>query len=268
MPGTNKSDSFFCICFLHVEISSSLSSLLTIPEVHIDSQFTASLSQMAQIVGIMAVQGNFAQHSQLVQRLLGMPTQLVRYPAQLQHVHGLVIPGGESTVLSRLMGKGQNSMREAIISFAKSGRPVLGTCAGLIMLSSKLHGYSHGVTPLGLIDVEVERNAYGSQIHSRADFIELAGTGARTGETMPADEAMFIRAPVIREVLSRGKVEVLATYNGRPCAVRQGQLMGLAFHPETMQDGYFHRLCFSELLRGSSPAGWAEPTSVCLQNVE
>ena len=169
-------------------------------------------------IGVLALQGNFREHAAMLRRL-GADVVEVRLPEQLEGLDGLVIPGGESTAivrLARLYG-----LDEAIRRFAG---PVFGTCAGMIVLD-RAH--------LGLMDIEVERNAYGRQVASFEADLELAG------EQEPL-RGVFIRAPRLRDV--GPEVEVLAEHAGEPVLLRQGRFLVAAFHPELTDDTRVHEL--------------------------
>jgi pyridoxal 5'-phosphate synthase pdxT subunit len=169
-------------------------------------------------IGVLAVQGNFREHVAMLRRL-GADVVEVRKPEQLDGLDGLVVPGGESTTFMRLMRL--YGLDDAIRAFPG---PILGTCAGMIVLDR-----DH----LGLMDVEVDRNAYGRQVASfEADL-------ALKGETEPL-RGVFIRAPRLRE---RGEdVEVLAEHDGEPVLLREGRFLVAAFHPELTEDTRVHEL--------------------------
>ena len=167
-------------------------------------------------IGILAVQGNFREHAAVLRRLGAEPVE-VRKPEQLEQLDGLVIPGGESTAIMRLVRL--YGLEDAIRGFA---RPVLGTCAGMILLDRE---------HLGLLDVEVARNAYGRQVASFEADLELAG------EEWPL-RGVFIRAP--RVVETGPEVEVLAELDGEPVLLRQGRLLVASFHPELTDDTRVH----------------------------
>jgi 5'-phosphate synthase pdxT subunit len=167
-------------------------------------------------IGVLAVQGNFREHAAVLRRLGADPVE-VRRPEQLEELEGLVIPGGESTAIMRLVRL--YGLENAIRAFA---RPVLGTCAGMILLDRE---------HLGLLDVEVARNAYGRQVASFEADLELAG------DERPL-RGVFIRAP---RVLEAGpEVEVLAELDGEPVLLRQGRLLVASFHPELTDDTRVH----------------------------
>lgn len=180
-------------------------------------------------IGILSIQGNYARHQQVFDAL-GVPSIFVRYPDQLNGIDGLVIPGGESTTMTILLRRSR--MAEAIRKFSLT-RPVFGTCAGLILMSSGVD--DSRVEPLNLLPITVTRNSYGRQIFSFTDEIKFTLNGQSE-----AVQGTFIRAPKI-ESMGAG-IEVLARYQDEPVAVRGGLHIGLAFHPE--QDGIvlFHSL--------------------------
>jgi pyridoxal 5'-phosphate synthase pdxT subunit len=172
------------------------------------------------VVGVLALQGDFEAHAKLL-RELGAEPREVRTPAGLDGLDGLVIPGGESTVMT--LGIEREGLAEPLRRLAGAGTPVLGTCAGLIMLDR-----DH----LGLMDIVARRNAFGRQVRSFEAELDVAGL-----EGGPL-RAVFIRAPWIEE--HGDEVEVLASLDGHPVAVRQGHLMAVAFHPELSGDRRLH----------------------------
>jgi 5'-phosphate synthase pdxT subunit len=174
------------------------------------------------LIGVLALQGGFEAHERMLAGL-GAQTREVRVPADLEGLDGLVIPGGESTTMT--LGVEREGLAEPLREFAGSGRPVLGSCAGLIMLDR-----SH----LGLMDVEARRNAFGRQIASFEADLDVAG--------MPGGpmRAIFIRAPWIAE--HGPAVEILASVDGHPVAARQGHLIGVAFHAELGSDDRLHEM--------------------------
>ena len=184
-------------------------------------------------IGILALQGDFNKHCLILEKLDLEPT-LVRYPSDLNLISGLIIPGGESTTMTKLMDRA--GFYESITSFANTN-PVLGTCAGLIMMSNQAK--DRRIKTLGLLDVDVERNASGRQIHSLCELLNID----INGKTQPT-EATFIRAPII--VRYGPNVNVLATFNGAPCAVQSGLHLGLSFHPELNGVTIFHEFAFKK----------------------
>ena len=181
------------------------------------------------IVGVLALQGDFAEHIAVL-RSLGIEGREVRLPQHLDKVEGLIIPGGESTTLSRLMSI--YGLREPVIRMAQQGKAIWGTCAGMIMMAREIT--EEDPSPLGLMDIGVQRNAFGRQVDSFEQDLEIEGF-----DHTPF-HAVFIRAPAIRRV---GKaVKVLASLSADwPVAVRQGNLLATAFHPELTRDSRFHR---------------------------
>jgi pyridoxal 5'-phosphate synthase pdxT subunit len=171
------------------------------------------------VVGVLALQGDFEAHGRLL-RACGAEPREVRVPAELEGLDGLVIPGGESTVMT--LGIEREGLAEPLRDLQAAGTPVLGTCAGLIM-ADRDH--------LGLMDIRARRNAFGRQIRSFEADVEVAGEPMR---------AVFIRAPWIEEV-GEG-VEVLAEVDGHPVVARQGNVLVAAFHPELADDPRLHRL--------------------------
>ena len=169
-------------------------------------------------IGVLALQGNFREHAAMLRRL-GVEAVEVRKPAQLDGLDGLVVPGGESTTFLRLMRL--YGLDAAIREFAQ---PVFGTCAGMIVLDRE---------HLGLVDIGVDRNAYGRQVSSFEADLELAG------EKAPL-RGVFIRAPRVRDVGE--DVEVLAEHDGEPVLVRQGRFLVASFHPELTEDTRVHEL--------------------------
>jgi len=179
-------------------------------------------------VGVLAIQGDFAEHIAVLGRL-GVKAREVRLPEQLASVDALIIPGGESTTLSRLMTI--YNLRDPLKQMAAEGRAIWGTCAGMIMLAREIT--EQDPTPLGIMDIGVQRNAFGRQIDSFEQTLDVKALGP------DPFHAIFIRAPVIIRV---GEcVEVLSALDAnRPVAVQQGRLMATAFHPELTNDYRFH----------------------------
>lgn len=178
-------------------------------------------------VGVLAVQGAFAEHQAALQAA-GADAVQVRTPQELAGLTGLVIPGGESTTIRIVAG--DSGLLGAVRAAVDDGLPVLGTCAGLIALADRIED---GDTPLvGGLDVTVRRNAYGRQVASFETALRVPGLGE--GDM----DAVFIRAPQI--VQTGPAVRIIAVLDGQPVAVRQGEMMGVAFHPELTDDRRFH----------------------------
>ena len=171
------------------------------------------------------------EHIALLQSL-GEDAVAVKTLEQLQKVDALVIPGGESTTISKLLVI--FGLLEPVRQFARS-KPVLGTCAGLILLSDRVQGRLPDQELIGGLPIEVSRNAYGGQTHSFEGQVEIAGSSERVA---------FIRAP---KILDASRVEVIATYNGEPVGVRHGKIIGASFHPELTGSEVLHKLFLEQL---------------------
>jgi 5'-phosphate synthase pdxT subunit len=174
------------------------------------------------IVGVLALQGDFEAHAKILARL-GATAREVRVPADLAGLDALVIPGGESTVMT--LGIEREGLGEPLRALAASGTPILGTCAGMIMLD-RAH--------LGVLDILAQRNAFGRQLRSFEADLDIAGVD---GEPV---RAIFIRAPWVAE--TGASVEVLAEVDGHPVAVRQGNVVAVSFHPELTGETRLHQL--------------------------
>jgi 5'-phosphate synthase pdxT subunit len=182
-------------------------------------------------VAVLALQGDFDAHRKALARI-GISSFEAKRPEDLERAAGLVIPGGESTTLWKFFESAP--WEDAFRRFAGSGRPILGTCAGAIVLAREVtHPPQKG---LGLLDAAVERNAYGRQVDS---FVGNAEAPSLGGEV----PAVFIRAPKIRSV--GPGVEILAWHDGDPVLVRQGNVVAATFHPELTSDERVHRLAFA-----------------------
>ena len=179
-------------------------------------------AQRAPLVGVLALQGDFEAHAKILRRL-GAVAREVRTPAHLDELDALIIPGGESTVMT--LGIEREGLGDPLRALARSGTPVLGTCAGMIMLD-RAH--------LGVLDIEARRNAFGRQLHSFEADLDV------TGVTGGPVHAVFIRAPWAADTGS--EVEVLAAVEGHPVAVRQGNVLAVSFHPELTGETRLHEL--------------------------
>jgi len=192
------------------------------------------------IVGVLALQGDFREHIAVLQSL-GADARPVRRPEELAQVAGLVIPGGESSVmdkLSRMFG-----LAEPLKGAIRAGLPVYGTCAGLIMLADRVLDAIAGQESLGGFDISVRRNAFGSQLDSFETDLDIPALGE------PPMHAVFIRAPVVEQV-GKGVVALASLADGRVVAVEQGNLLGTSFHPEMTGDTRFHEY-FLERVRSA-----------------
>jgi 5'-phosphate synthase pdxT subunit len=183
-------------------------------------------------IGVLALQGDFIEHEAMLHRV-GTGSRQVRTAEHLRNLDGLIVPGGESTTFCRLMR--DFNLYEPLGAFVKTGAPVWGTCAGMIVLARQASDLEFPT--LGAIDITVRRNAYGRQVESFEAAIEASALGA------PPLHAVFIRAPVVERV--GAGVEVLATLPGpagqtRAVAVKQGTVLATSFHPELTSDTRFH----------------------------
>jgi 5'-phosphate synthase pdxT subunit len=185
-------------------------------------------------IGVLAIQGDFALHAKMLARL-GAAYKLVKHPCELAEVGGLIMPGGESTTMLKFFSK--EGMGEAIKEFVGAGQPVFGTCAGAILLAKEV--LNPAQERLGLLDVTIERNAYGRQVDS----------SVRQGEcpelSLRPVEMVFIRAPIIRRVGEA--VRVLGRCDGLPVLVEQGNILAATFHPELTEDESVHRYFIKKL---------------------
>jgi pyridoxal 5'-phosphate synthase pdxT subunit len=192
------------------------------------------MSSPYQPVGILALQGDFAMHAKMLDRI-GEPWKLVKHVRELDEVRGLIMPGGESTTILKFLAA--NGIGPAINQFAASGKPIFGTCAGAILLAQNV--LNPPQERLGLMDITVERNAYGRQIDSSIQQGECPEI------TQHLVEMVFIRAPIIRRV-GEG-VRVLGRCGELPVLVEQGNLLAATFHPELTDDETIHRYFLSKL---------------------
>ena len=191
-----------------------------------------------RLIGVLALQGDFREHMAAL-RACEVECRPVRLHADLDGVDALILPGGESTTMARLMEPG---LREAIVARSAEGMPVLGTCAGMILMANRIVDGRPDQEPLGLIDMAVQRNAYGRQIDSFETQVESSAIGGR-------GPAVFIRAPQVVE--PAGQAEVLAVHAGRTVALRQGNRLALAFHPELTPDRRWHQYFLGLRANGS-----------------
>jgi len=174
-------------------------------------------------IGLLALQGDYQKHGERFE-FLGVSTKKVRSPDDLKYIDGLVMPGGESTTMGKLIEREQ--LAEPLIERIRSGMPVFATCAGLILLAKQVAGYDQ--VHLGALDVDVARNAYGRQIESFEVDIESPFFGS------PPIRGVFIRAPLIKRY--GDDIEVLAEYENVPVLVRQQKILAASFHPELTDD--------------------------------
>jgi pyridoxal 5'-phosphate synthase pdxT subunit len=189
-------------------------------------------------VGVLALQGAFREHIRTLESL-GVDAVEIRLPGEIDDVDGLIIPGGESTTMRKLMV--EYRFIDTVREFAAAGKAVFGTCAGLIVMADRVNGKKQDL--LNLIDIDVERNAYGRQVDSREADIPCSSLGEEPFH------AVFIRAP---QILGTGPgVEELARYQGQIVLARQKNILVATFHPELTGDARIHKF-FLQMLAGKA----------------
>ena len=199
-------------------------------------------------IGVLALQGAFREHEEALEPL-GLQAIEVRQPEDLCGCDGLVLPGGETTTQRKLAQA--YGLWDSLAALGRQGMPIMATCAGLILLAKRIDGQSG--SSLGLLDVDVRRNAYGRQVFSFETLLSVPAFSGISGGSEPF-RAIFIRAPRILRV-GEG-VSVLSLHQGEPVAVEQGNILGLSFHPELTRDNRFHRYFLESVRRHkASPAG-------------
>lgn len=181
-------------------------------------------------IGVLALQGDFREHATVLSGL-GADVSLIRRPSELDGIDGLVLPGGESSVMDKLSRS--FGLAEPLQAAVAAGLPVYGTCAGLILLADRILDGSPGQQSIGGLDVSVRRNAFGSQLDSFETDLMVPVLGE------PPVHAVFIRAPIVEQAGS-GVTALASLEDGRLVAVEQGNLLGTAFHPEVTGDTRFH----------------------------
>lgn len=191
-------------------------------------------------IGVLALQGAVAEHIQMLSAL-GVEAISVRLPSQLDSLDGLVIPGGESTTIGKLLH--EYNLMETLRRLATQDFPLFGTCAGMILLAKKATDLQW--QPVGAIDIEVKRNAFGRQVDSFEADLAIPTLGDK------AFHGVFIRAPIIDQV--NPGVDILCRVNGNVVAVKQGKALACAFHPELTDDSRFHKY-FLDLITGEAIA--------------
>ncbi|HVE18151.1 MAG TPA: pyridoxal 5'-phosphate synthase glutaminase subunit PdxT [Ilumatobacteraceae bacterium] len=195
----------------------------------------AQVGEPHRLVGVLALQGAFAAHQRALESA-GATTRQVRQPGDLGGIDALVMPGGESTTMSRLLTT--SGLFDDIKSLLSDGLPVLGTCAGMILLATEVLDGRPDQLSFGAIDITVQRNGYGRQIDSFETDLDVVGFDAPF-------HAVFVRAPKV--VAIGTNVEVIAEYDGVPVVVRQGHVMVASFHPELTGDGRLHAKFLQEV---------------------
>lgn len=188
---------------------------------------------MLEQAGVVAMQGDVLEHARAIQQAFGTAVDVtsIRSPEELDDCDLVVLPGGESTTISRLIS--EHDLDQALRAHVDARKPLLATCAGLILVSKDAD--DDRITPLDVLDIQVDRNAYGSQRESFEAPIDVVGLD-------DAFPGVFIRAP---RITNCGDVEVLATFQGEPVAVRDGSVVAASFHPELTGDPRFHRRVLS-----------------------
>lgn len=181
-------------------------------------------------VGVVAIQGDFEKHIHSLERcgISDLQVREVRTPEELDGVDRVIIPGGESTTVGMLMER--FGLGAALKERAAQGLPIWGTCMGMILMASKVEDRDQ--YSLDLLDITVRRNAFGAQVHSFEDEVQVDGLD---GGVM----GVFIRAPIVTEI--RGEAKAISAYDGKVVGVRQGNLLGTSFHPELTDDTRLHR---------------------------
>lgn len=178
-------------------------------------------------VGILALQGGVAEHAKILDRIGAVPVP-VRHVEQLDGIEALILPGGESSTIDRLLRI--FDLAQPLADRIRAGLPTLGTCAGLVLLASRIVDPAPGQQSLGILDISVRRNAFGSQVESEEAVVQMLDGPVH---------AAFIRAPIVTEI--GPDVQVLAHHRGEVVAVRFGAVTGIAFHPELAGDATLHR---------------------------
>lgn len=194
------------------------------------------------IIGILGLQGDFYAHKRMVERL-GVKTIVVKNSEDLEKIDGLIIPGGESTTMTRLLFR--HKLIGPMRKFHRKGKPIFGTCAGMILLAKKIVSDPEQFR-FGLIDIVVKRNAYGRQIDSFEDDIQIPSLGDKPFH------AVFIRAPKIAEIGK--KVELLAKHGTEHVLAKQGSVLVCSFHPELANDTRIHEYFLNMVGKSLKPA--------------
>ncbi len=189
-------------------------------------------------VGVLALQGAFREHENIL-AACGVEAEQIRKPQQLDRISSLIIPGGESTTIGKLLNEFE--LFEPVVKMGREGLPIFGTCAGLIMLAREIEGSDQ--LRLGLMDIRVERNAFGRQVDSFETSLDIKAIGEQPFR------AVFIRAPYIIEAGSG--VEVLASFREKIVFARQGKFLAAAFHPELTGDPRIHKYFLEKCVKNN-----------------
>ena len=181
-------------------------------------------------IGVLAIQGDFLEHRKMLDSI-GIESKEVRLPDELENLEGLIIPGGESTTIVQLIDI--YGLRAPLVDKVNQGLAIWGTCAGMIVIAKNLK--DRRPDPLGLMDIEVSRNAFGRQIDSFETDLDIQGMDG------PPMHAIFIRAPLVTQIGT--EVEILAEVDdGKPVAVKQNRVIATSFHPELTEDSRMHSM--------------------------
>lgn len=190
-------------------------------------------------VGVLALQGAFREHENIL-AACGVEAEQIRKPQQLDKISALIIPGGESTTIGKLLNEFR--LFEPVVKMGREGLPIFGTCAGLIMLAREIEGSTQ--PRLGLMDIRVERNAFGRQVDSFEASLDITAIGGQPFR------AVFIRAPYV--IGTGSGVEVLATFREKIVFVRQGRFLAAAFHPELTDDLRIHKYFLEKCVKNNN----------------
>ena len=190
-------------------------------------------------IGVLALQGTFSLHRQTLERL-GVASREIREKADLASLDGLILPGGESSTMLKLMV--EEDLFQPLVRFHRSGGALYGTCAGAILLAAEVENPNQ--ESLGLLDIRIRRNAYGRQAESHVGELPCPALGE------PALPLVMIRGPAITRI--GPEVQVLAHWRGQPAFVKQGRVLASTFHPELTEDTRIHRLFVNEAARGEA----------------
>ena len=194
---------------------------------------------MTRVIGVLALQGGYTSHRKALSDC-GLPSVEVRRASDLDHIHGVVLPGGESTTQIKLLRR--FGLWDPLDAFVKRGAPVLATCAGMILAAREVTKPSQDA--FGWLDIQVERNGWGRQVHSGEATADIESTRPYLGDVpLPL---LFIRAPRIHHV--GAETTILATLNHEPILVRAGNVTAASFHPELTTDRRIHRVVFSDFV--------------------
>ncbi len=213
--------------------------------------------QESLLIGVLALQGAFIEHRQAVERL-GARSLEIRFKEQLQHIDGLIIPGGESTCIDKLSREIAGELYSEITKLGASGKlPIYGTCMGTIFLAKEIEGSNQ--TRLNLMDITVKRNAYGPQKASFEADLDISAISMNASEDSHPFPGIFLRAPSI--VHAKENVQVLAEFDGLPVMARQNNLFVTTFHPEVTDDLRIHKYFLDQVCTSKNANEMASVTT-------